>query len=344
MKLNNNKKPYYLMDNSTQAYLKDLHKVGMYRYIHDENTTINTVLPPGVLNAFSSNVIKYSIQRQSAENLMGSKKMMGDWTLNRYSIRIIEQAGYTAPYGDFTSPPAVGVNHLLFSSGHYRYEVGYFIGLLEESQINLLSGDNLYSNKLQACVTALQTTFNTIAFNGKIGGAVNTDHDVYGILTHPKLNPMQTENKKITAMSYDEVLDFFNKYVTMIAKQTGSHFYVNSPLTVGLPVDYHLKIHNIRNQYGRPVIEDLKSIYPNLTLVPCPELTAATSDSKDVIVFIGQSEVINGYYPTLELGFSRSMYFSNVVKDLTHYKGKLMEGTFGCVVYKPSLIARCKFN
>lgn len=347
MRLERNFKQNKVFDNSMKTYLKELHKVGIFRYMYDENTPVNTVLPPGVLNAFSPNVIKYTIQKRTAENLLGDRKMLGDWTLNWYGMKIVENSGYTAPYGDHTSPPAVGVNYTTASVGHYRYEVGYIVGELEEMQIARANGGagGVYGNKLDSCAMALQTTFNVIAFQGKITTpAANSDHDVYGILTHPRLNPMQTENKKITIMTYDEILNFFHKYVSMLGKQTGYHFVVTSPFRVGLPPEYLAKIQNVRNQYGISVLENLKGSYPNMTLVPCPELISCTNDNKDVAVFIGESPEVNGAYPTLELGFSRSMYFSRVVQDMTAYKGKVMEGTFGCVVLKPSLIARCKFT
>lgn len=336
-----------IVDKFTIELCEKLQEKGVFT-IGDENLKLSTVLEPAIQSEFIRGIIRYVAAPTNSEKLMGMYVHLGDWFLDWLGSRLMEYAGEVAIYGDFATAPEVSINLTTTSSGHYRFFNSFTIGDLIREQLSTgkqgFSVD-LHEAKLYACAQAHQYAFNRTAFYGKQAStASNTDFDVYGLFNHPRLEGFQTENKKITAMDFDEITGFFNKYMDRICNNTMGYFNVNSKVKVGLTISDYNKIYTVKNQFGSTAFEKLKVVYPNMELVPCIEMQAATSDNKDVAVFIGESEEINPMFPTCCLGYSRKMHISNIVQSYNGYSGQVSSGCFGLVAFKPSLITRCKFT
>lgn len=338
-----------LYQNEMRKGVQKLYNKGYFKKLYaDENLPLNTVMPPAVLNSFSPNIITYMTSKKNINLLLGEYRPLGRWVDNWYGVRLLDNAGRVSDYGDNSIPPMVGANHSTTSIGHYRFEVGFNVGMLEDEQYRANPGAvvDIRQYKMDTCLQVTMECFHKIAIWGYIRSSQgNTDHDVYGILNYPRLNPMQTENKKIANMNYNEVHDFFNKYYTLLANTSGGYFTKANPLSVGMSIDDYYALDKIRhNNTGQPVSVSLRETYPNLTLIPISEFKQATSDNKDIMVFVAESKDISPALPTVELGYSKMLNFTDIVKGHTSYTGKVVSGTWGCIVYKPALVARAKFN
>lgn len=317
--------------------------------LYDEHLVVNTVMPPGILTLLSPNTIEFYFHKQSADELIGVREKIGDWQKNTVFIAAIEESHITSRYGDFAPAPLVDFNSKVKGYGHFRYQAGVRVGNLEEKQNEEMGGIfNALQLKTRSAMNSLRRRFNDIAFFGALGTPQaplppgTTNNDVHGIVNSPLLNPVVQENTKITAMTNDQVIAFFTKYFNILSTQSGCHVNENDSVRIGLPPAAYNSLISRWTPMGRPLLEQLKLVYSNTKIIKCQELENAGGAGSDMAIFIVDKPELGGVPNTVTLGYSEQAMFSNVVQDETGLHFKIMEGSFGCIFYKPSLISRCK--
>lgn len=333
--------------------LKKLQKKNHLEFL-DEYTTVNTAMHPAALTWMLKDPIEQIAKPVSAEKLMGERQGGIPWRSEVVLIRLFEGGGSTVPYSDRGTSTMAHVNETSTSVGHHKYEIVVDVGDLENEQFsnaflnpNATTGnDVILRNKTTAAIRVLNRTFNNLAFWGLIKSpAGNDDHDIHGILTSPKLPPMATENKQLTAMTFDEGVTFFNKYFTILGNVNGGFITALTPVKVGLTPEGYFSMNSKLNPMGVSVLERIQKTYPNMQFVICPELTKATNDKKDVAIFVASvPEIGNPVLPTISLYYSKRAAISRIEYKHTSMSFKFMEGCCGITPNKSSLVQRVKFT
>ncbi|WP_196712310.1 hypothetical protein [Providencia alcalifaciens] len=87
------------------------------------------------------------------------------------------------------------------------------------------------------------------------------------------------------------------------------------------------------NQYNVNVYDQLNKNFPNLEIRSIPEFSTDAGEVVKLIVreYEGQE--------TLDLSFTEKMRVHAMIPELSSWKQKRSQGTFGCIIYRPMFIA-----
>lgn len=305
-------------------------------FLGDSYSSPNIGIPGGILSQISTEYIESIFAKRSAVEVAGSQKKVINWYDEEYLNPNIEPTGQTTPYGDFSQAKTAGINLNFDKYGHYRFSTGVTIGNLEELQL-AEAKVNAYERQFGAALTSLEIERNRAGFYGFIDNTANK-FLTYGILNNPFMPSWETAPKAFTAMTYDEVTQFFATAIAKLTKQTGGNIDGNSKIRVALASDKNAYLDGVTSTYGVSVKANLKTNYPNLEFVGAPELNGAYNNL-DCIYFIGES-MAGGVAETMFLGYSEIARSENMVIETKFRKTEISSGTVGLVLNKPLFVLR----
>ena len=302
-------------------------------------TPSNVYMPAGILTKISADLVRIITRKRTADEIIGNRKKLGMWEQNDILTRNLEQLGETKPYTDKDNAPTVSLNPQFIYAGHYRFSVKAQPGDLESAQMALANISN-ESEMYAAALETLAIEFNNTAFFGttKQSGA----YPVYGFLNNPSLDAYKTASSTIANTTFDtffkDVRDLIQDVITKARGWASS----DSNITIGIANARAMNF-SVVNQYGQTVEEVLKKTFHNLKIVNSPELDAAYNNNDVMVCRIENTEAAN-VAETAVLGFSEIALASPVVRYETYSSQKFSSGSFGCIVYKPYMIARSYFT
>ena len=128
-------------------------------------TPSNIVMPAGIATKITADLVRIITRKRTADEIIGSRKKLGNFEQENLLIRNLEQLGETKPYTDKDNAPVVSLNLGFISAGHYRFSTKAQPGALESAQMALAN----ISNEAEQYAAALETLaieFNNTAFYG----------------------------------------------------------------------------------------------------------------------------------------------------------------------------------
>ena len=341
--MNNLKEKMKTMDGK-KAIIDELNRKGIFNSIKTQDggpagiTPSNVFMPAGILTKISADLVKVVTRKRTADEIIGNRKKLGMWEQNDVLVRNLEQLGETKPYTDKDNAPVVSLNPQFIYAGHYRFSVKAQPGDLESAQMALAN----ISNEAEQYAAALETLaieFNNTAFFGsnKADGA----YKVYGILNNPSLDAYKTASSTTANTTFETFFKDVRDLIQDVISKARGHASSDSNITIGIANSRALNF-SLVNQYGQTVEEVLKKTFHNLKIVNSPELDKAYNE-QDVMICRFENPDVANVAETAVLGFSEIALASPVVRYETYSSQKFSSGSFGCIVYKPYMIARSYF-
>lgn len=310
------------------------------KYRHNLQDNMN--LPFQYLTALQPTAVNQLIAPTTAEQLVGVKQKKLDWADTQLQVFYSDMAGSVEIYGDLKNPVTTDIQLDWRYVGHFRLQTGIVYGALEQAQYSK-SNINIMNEKLTKAMLTLKLEMNNLYWFGYQVGAAASDRDIQGILTSRDLNNVVQLNDKLGGPNFDieKAIAFFGKvYETLITQNSGL---ITQQTTVNIgvsPAVYSLLISKF-NKYGNAnFFETLRSSFPNVNIILCPELEKAI-ENKDAIVAIAP-QIPTSTLPTAELGYSEEYLFSLTTQNLDATFNKVSCGTCGFICYQPSGVARFK--
>lgn len=341
--MNNLKEKMKTMDGK-KAIIDELNRKGIFNSIKTQDggpagiTPSNVFMPAGILTKISADLVKVVTRKRTADEIIGNRKKLGMWEQNDVLVRNLEQLGETKPYTDKDNAPVVSLNPQFIYAGHYRFSVKAQPGDLESAQMALAN----ISNEAEQYAAALETLaieFNNTAFFGsnKADGA----YKVYGILNNPSLDAYKTASSTTANTTFETFFKDVRDLIQDVISKARGHASSDSNITIGIANSRAMNF-SVVNQYGQTVEEVLKKTFHNLKIVNSPELDKAYNE-QDVMICRFENPDVANVAETAVLGFSEIALASPVVRYETYSSQKFSSGSFGCIVYKPYMIARSYF-
>lgn len=320
-----------------KSFTEELQSKGYFRF-SDATPTItpnNIGAPAGLLSQLSRQAVENILTARRAEQIIGGRTKLLDWSEQNVYIPFIERTGQTEAYGDFNQPTTSGLNASFNNFNHYRFSAMVQVGNLLQEQYAKL-GMNAEVEVQNAATEALAVELNRTAIYGYVSNS-STQFLTYGLLNNPDLDPFVNSNKTFENMTWQEVVAFFAKAISELNKKTGGNVDSQSKIRVALASSTMAFLSKFTD-IGIPIFEQIQKLYPNMEFIPAPELEKA-NNNQNVIYFIAENG-LGGVNKTMDLGFSEMARFSVKEFHHNHTSQVISTGTIGCVVYKPAFVLR----
>lgn len=301
----------------------------------------NVGIPAPFLTYIDPQVTTILFAATNASKVFGEEVRKGSWTDQFMNFPVEEIVGGVTPYSDFTSNTSADVNYNYPSRENFLFQTTIKYGDREMETAGK-ARLQLSSAKQRAAASILARAHNAFYLYGVAGkqvvGALN-DPNLNAVLTPIALNSKTTWADKLadtnnTATIANVIYADVAKLVNEIMGNNGAYVNNLTHFVLAVAPDRYSYL-TIPNAYGnKTALTLLKENYPNMEVLQLPELNTTSG----AMLYLTVPE-LNGE-PTAENAFSEKMRFSRVVPDMSYIKQKVIGGTWGCIVRRPSLISR----
>lgn len=316
-----------------------LQKPGIARNINlamdaqpDMITVSNSGIPAFMSTFVDPKLIEVLIAPMKAADIAGGEIKKGDFTTETTMFQMVESTGQVASYGDFNNDGSANANVNFPQRQSYHYQVVTQWGEKELARAALAKID--WANRLSiASVLTLNKYQNKTYFYGVSG------LKLYGLLNDPNLTAAITPTTKTaggtgwTNATALEILADVAKLFTQLQTQANGLVDLDSPMTLCMSPLTNSEMTKT-TQYNVNVMDLIKKNYPNLTIKTAPEYTTDSGELVQMILdnFEGQK--------TVDMAFTEKLRAHPIVVDMSGFKQKKSQGTWGAIIYRPVFIAQ----
>jgi hypothetical protein len=295
-------------------------------------TTSNAGIPAFLSTYIDPKLIEILVAPMKAAEIVGEEVKKGDWTTDTAMFPVVESTGETSSYGDYSNNGVAGANTNFPQRQSYHYQVITQWGEKELAKAALAKID--WANRVNiASVLTLNKFQNKTYFYG-VAGLQN-----YGLLNDPNLYaPIAPTNEggnitwanKDALGIYADILALF----TQLQAQTGNTSLVEMDAKMTLALSSGAIVnHGKVTQFNVNVKTTIKDNFPNLRIMTAPEYSTAAGNLVQLIV-----DEVEGQR-TVEVAFTEKLRAHPIVIEMSAFKQKKSQGTFGSIVYRPMFIA-----
>lgn len=282
----------------------------------------------GVLSLFTTyvepRVIKTAVTPLKIAQIF-PETMKGTWVDDITKFPVSENTGEVASYGDFNNNGVSGVNVNWETRESYHYQVITQVGERELARAGAAKLDWAAMKQESAVMTLNRFQQKTYLFG--VEGLLN-----YGILNDPSLLP-SIASTSWDAMDGQQVYNEVLKLVKLLVTQTdGLIDPTNESMKLVVSPSIALEF-NKTNTYNVNVYTQLKTNFPNMVVETVPEYKTNAGNMMQLVV--------NSYdgVDTVEPTFTEKLRTHRMVMDMTSWKQKRSQGTWGTIIYRPIMIA-----
>lgn len=295
-------------------------------------TVSNSGIPAFLSTYIDPKLIEVLVSPMKAAEVVGSEVKKGDWTTKTAMFPVVESTGEVSSYGDYSNNGSVGANTNFPQRQSYHYQVVTQWGELELETAGLAKID--WANRLNIASALTLSKFQNKTYFYGVEGLEN-----YGLLNDPGLNAAIVPTTKVaggtlwanaTAL---EVLADVSKLYKQLQSQVNGLIELDTPMTLAMSPTSEVAL-TYTTQYNVNVQDMLKKNYPNLKVVTAPEYSTTAGELMQLFVesYEGQRSA--------DTAFTEKMRAHPIVIDLSSFRQKKSQGSWGTVVYRPAMIAQ----
>lgn len=308
-------------------------------------TAANTSFPVFYFTYLDPRIVEVLFGALNAARFMAPTKY-GSWTDEQAQFAVEEMTGDVTPYADFADNGVTDVNYNFPVRQHFRYQTTLRYGDLETEK----AGEaklSLVARKQNATAQIMARAENKFQLYGVAG------KQIYGMLNDPNLNatispnaiPKTGSTSSETLSTWEDkcgqdpdkaanyVFNDINDLIVELSEKNEGNFDQQARIILGISPGRFPYL-TLPNQYGKTAAQLLKENYPNIEIVQLPELSTDGGEMLYMIV----PEVLGD--ETGFTAFSEKYRLSRMVPHATSFEQKAFAGTWGCVIRRPSFIAR----
>lgn len=294
--------------------------------------TVSSQGIPAFLSTFiDPKIIQMLVTKMKGAEIAGVETKKGDWTTKTAMFPMIESTGFTSSYDDYSNNGRAGANVNFTERQSYHYQVITEWGERELAIMGLARID--WANQINtSSILTLNKFQNKTYFYGVKGLAL------YGILNDPNLfaplaplvvNGQTSWANKDAVGVYEDIRALFAQLV----RQALSIVDVETPMTLVMSSILQMNLAKM-NTFGNVSVEDLlKKNFPNLKIKTAPEYSTTGGEMMQMF-----ADNIEGQQ-TMEVAFTEKLRTHPVILDLSSFKQKKSQGTWGGIIYRPILVA-----
>jgi hypothetical protein len=299
-------------------------------------TVSNSGIPAYLTMYTDPKLIEVLVAPNKAAQIFGEVKK-GDWTTLTATFPVVEHTGEVSSYGDWNNNGSTGANANFPQRQSYHYQT---ITQWGERQLEMAALAKIdWANRLNIASAIVLDKFQNDSYFRGIAGLQN-----YGLLNDPLLSaplapgvkavntPVWVFNGVVTATAnevYTDVQTLFGKLVA----QSQSIIEADTPMTLSMSPGSSVAL-TATNSFNVNVYDLLRKNFPNITFETAPQYATAAGNLVQLIAKnIEQQET--GY-----CAFTEKMRAHAIVKDMSAFKQKKSQGTWGAIIFQPFAIAQ----
>lgn len=298
-------------------------------------TAANNGIPAFLSTYIDPGVIQVLVTPNKAASILGETKK-GDWVTRTAMFTMVESVGEVSSYGDWNNNGSTNANAQFPQRQSYHYQTITQWGERQLEEAGLARID--WANRLNiASVMVLDKFQNNSYFYG-INGLEN-----YGLLNDPNLAPAITPLTKAAGGTgwrmgtaneiYSDAQSLFQQMIVqskglverdmrfVLAMSPGSEVYMTNT-----------------NEFGITVFDMLKKSFPNIRVETAVQYSGQFSADGLEHVQLILDQPLEGQ----EVGycaFTEKLRAHPIVVDLSAFKQKKSQGTWGAIIFLPIAIA-----
>lgn len=291
-------------------------------------TAASSGIPAYLATYFDPSLIPVLVSPMMAAVIAGERGI-GDWATAVSQFLVGEAVGETAAYGDYQMSGQSNVNLNFPARENFLFQAFLQYGDLEAARAGLAKV-NWASEQQSANLLTLMKSLNYLYFYG-ISGLQN-----YGLINDPALYASITPtyswltNSSATANTiYQDVVRLF----IQLQAQSNGVVANDEPMVLALSPINATALKQVTQYNTNSVEELLKENFPNLRIVRAVQYSTSTGQLVQLI-----AESVEGKR-TMECAFSSKLMAHRMVYETSSVKQKRNSGGFGCVIYRPFLVA-----
>lgn len=301
----------------------------------DAQPTLITVSSAGI-PAFLSNymdpkVIQVLTTPNKAAEILGETKK-GDWVTRTATFPMVESTGETSSYGDWNNNGVVNANVQFPQRQSYHYQTITQWGEKQLAEAGLAKID--WASRLNIASAIVLDKFQNNTYFYGVAGLQN-----YGLLNDPSLSAALTPMTKAAggttwavATANEVFTDIQSLFAELVAQSTGL-VQRDTKMVLALSPAVEVYLTNT-NSFGIGVSDLLKKSFPNIRVVSAPQYTNSGVNTVQLI-----AEEIDGQ-ETGYCAFTEKMRAHPIVLDVSSFKQKKSQGSWGAIIFLPLAIAQ----
>lgn len=309
-------------------------------------TTPNSAIPALLTTFIDPDILLIPFAANKAARILGAEgtgeRKKGDWTEMVAMFPVLEYTGQVTSYGDYENGGSAGINFDFpqRQSYHYQNVIQYGereIAMAAKAQIDVAS------QKKRASTVVLDKFQNNSYFYG-ITGLQN-----YGLLNDPSLPAAIQPGAKafgsqahgpwitsgvITATPNEILIDIQSLFIQLVLQTDGLvELDQESKLVLALsPVEMTALTSN--NQFNVDVFDMLKKNFPNIRIESAVQYATAAGQVVQM-----WAEDVEGQ-ETGYCAFTEKLRAHALVQEMSAWKQKVSQGTWGAVIRQPFAVAQ----
>ena len=306
-------------------------------------TTTNSGIPFYLSNFLDPQMVRVLFAPNKAAQILGEQKK-GDWTMSTATFPIIEHTGEISSYGDFSENGTGGYNANFPVRQSYHYQTITQWGEREE-EMSALARINNAAEKNMASVVVLNKFQNNSYFFG-VAGLQN-----YGLLNDPSLPaPMAPgvkafnsnasgpwiTNGVVTATANEIYTDIQSLFNELVLQSTGL-VEMDTKLVLAMSPTSSVAL-TTTNSFNVNVFDLLKKNFPNMRIETAVQYQLTSGSLIGNLVQL-IAEEIDGQ-KTGTTAFTEKLRAHRIIPDLSSFKQKKSQGTWGTIIWQPFAIAQ----
>lgn len=307
-------------------------------------TTAQSGIPSFLTTWLDPEILRILTAKNAAVEIFGEVRK-GSFVDVSVAFPVVEHTGEVTSYGDFSNNGRVGANTNFPQRENYLYQTIAEYGDLEMERAGLAKIG--WASELKQASVVILNKFQNLTYFYGVAGLQN-----YGILNDPSLyaaiapavkaaGGLQWFNGTAPNATGLEVYNDVVSLVTQLINQSSGNITAESEIVLALSPRSSSAL-NFTNTFNVNVKAQLAANYPNLKVVPAIQYGALTAQNPQGSALGELVQLIAKTVEGQETGycaFSEKLRAGPVIRDLSSYKQKMTQGTWGTVVRQPFAIA-----
>lgn len=302
----------------------------------DAQPTMITVSSSGIpwflANYMDPKVITVLVTPNKAAQILGETKK-GDWTTRTTTFSMVESVGETSAYGDYSNNGVVNANVQFPERQSFHYQTITIWGEKQLAEAGLAKID--WTSRLNIASAMVLDKFQNNTYFYGVSGL-----QCYGLLNDPSLSTALVPGTKAAtgtswsvATANEVFTDIQSMYQQIASVQTNGLIDRTQNMVLALPPASEVYLLNT-NSFGISVTDLVKKAFPNIRVVSAPQYANAGVNTAQLIC----TEIDGQDVGTV--AFTEKMRAHPIILDLSSFKQKKSQGTWGAILFLPAAIAQ----
>ena len=302
-------------------------------------TLSNSGIPAFLSTYIDPKMIEVLVAPMKATEIVGQETKKGDWTVETAMFPIVESTGMVSSYGDYSETGIAGSNVNWVQRQSYTYQLNTQWGERELDKMGLARID--WANRQRIASVLTLNKFQNKSYFFGVAGLAN-----YGLLNDPSLSapiaPISAGANLVTwaqkATDTNGAIYVYNDikalYGQLVAQANGIvELDMASPMTLAMSPSAQVYL-TLTNTYNVNVQDMLKKNFPKMKIETAPEYSTTSGELVQLI-----ADEVQGQR-TATTAFTEKLRAHPIKIDMSSFKQKTSQGTWGTIIFRPFLLAQ----